>query len=112
VSQTPLFDLESSDTDRRRVEEALLEAVQTPDAYLTEIASHLLLAGGKRLRPMFSVVASQVAGAPTTEDAVQGGISCELVHLGSLYHDDVMDESPTRRGVETVNAKWGNLQAI
>jgi len=112
VSQTPLFDLESSDADRRRVEEALLEAVQTPDAYLTEIASHLLLAGGKRLRPMFSVVASQVAGAPTTEDAVQGGISCELVHLGSLYHDDVMDESPTRRGVETVNAKWGNLQAI
>ena len=112
MSQTPLFDLESSDTDRRRVEEALLKAVQTPDAYLTEIASHLLLAGGKRLRPMFSVVASQVAGAPTTEDAVQGGISCELVHLGSLYHDDVMDESPTRRGVETVNAKWGNLQAI
>ncbi len=112
MSQTPLFDLESSDADRRRVEEALLEAVQTPDAYLTEIASHLLLAGGKRLRPMFSVVAAQVAGAPTTEDAVQGGIACELVHLGSLYHDDVMDESPTRRGVETVNAKWGNLQAI
>jgi heptaprenyl diphosphate synthase len=61
---------------------------------------------------MFSVVASQVAGGPTTEEAIQGGISCELVHLGSLYHDDVMDESPTRRGVETVNAKWGNLQAI
>ncbi|MGA0802558.1 MAG: polyprenyl synthetase family protein [Ilumatobacteraceae bacterium] len=76
------------------------------------MASHLLLAGGKRLRPMFSVVAAQVAGGPTTEAAVQGGIACELVHLGSLYHDDVMDESPTRRGVDTVNAKWGNLQAI
>jgi len=94
------------------VDEALMASVKTPDAYLTEIASHLLLAGGKRLRPMFSVVASQVAGGPTTEEAIQGGISCELVHLGSLYHDDVMDESPTRRGVETVNAKWGNLQAI
>ena len=89
-----------------------MASVKTPDAYLTEIASHLLLAGGKRLRPMFSVVASQVAGGPTTEEAIQGGISCELVHLGSLYHDDVMDESPTRRGVETVNAKWGNLQAL
>ena len=89
-----------------------MASVKAPDAYLTEIASHLLLAGGKRLRPMFSVVASQVAGGPTTEEAIQGGISCELVHLGSLYHDDVMDESPTRRGVETVNAKWGNLQAI
>jgi len=112
VGTSPLFDLESSDADRLRVDEALMASVKAPDAYLTEIASHLLLAGGKRLRPMFSVVASQVAGGPTTEEAIQGGISCELVHLGSLYHDDVMDESPTRRGVETVNAKWGNLQAI
>ena len=94
------------------MEAALLESVQTPDPYLTEIASHLLLAGGKRLRPLFSVIASQIAGGPSTDAAVQGGIACELVHLGSLYHDDVMDESPTRRGVETVNAKWGNLQAI
>ena len=43
---------------------------------------------------------------------MQGGIACELVQTGSLYHDDVIDESATRRGVETVNAKWGNLQAI
>ncbi|NDE81931.1 MAG: hypothetical protein EB037_13620, partial [Actinobacteria bacterium] len=80
MSAQPLFDLASSTDDRRRVEEALLASVRTPDAYLTEIASHLLVAGGKRLRPMFSVVASQVAGAPATDDAVQGGISCELVH--------------------------------
>lgn len=112
MSAQPLFGLPSSDDDRRRVEQALIDSVRTPDPYLTEIASHLLLAGGKRLRPMFSVVASQVAGGRTTDDAVSGGIACELVHLGSLYHDDVMDESPTRRGVETVNAKWGNLQAI
>jgi heptaprenyl diphosphate synthase len=112
VSGSPLLGLPTSDADRERVEAALRDSVRTPDAYLTEIASHLLLAGGKRLRPMFSVVAAQVAGGPTTEAAVQGGIACELVHLGSLYHDDVMDESPTRRGVDTVNAKWGNLQAI
>ena len=47
-----------------------------------------------------------------SDDVVRGGVACELVHLGSLYHDDVIDESDTRRGVETVNAKWGNLQAI
>jgi heptaprenyl diphosphate synthase len=65
------------------------------------------------LRPVFTIVASQVGNdEPASEDAISGGISCELVHLGSLYHDDVMDESTTRRGVETVNAKWGNLQAI
>lgn len=112
VSASPLLSLETSDVDRRRVEEALQQAVQTSDRYLTEIASHLLVAGGKRLRPMLSVVVSQIADAPSSDAAVQGGIACELVHLGSLYHDDVMDESPTRRGVETVNARWGNLQAI
>ncbi len=101
------------DSDRQRVEQALLGAVRTPDAYLTEIASHLISAGGKRLRPVFTIVASQVGNdQPASADAIAGGISCELVHLGSLYHDDVMDESTQRRGVETVNAKWGNLQAI
>ena len=91
------------------------ESVHTPDPYLQEIASHLIDAGGKRLRPVLTVVAAQVAGAADAElreKAVQGGISCELVQTGSLYHDDVMDEAHTRRGVDTVNAKWGNLQAI
>ncbi len=87
-------------------------AVVTSDEYLTEIASHLIVAGGKRLRPVLSTVAAQVGGEPASDDVVRGGVSCELVHLGSLYHDDVMDEADTRRGVETVNAKWGNLQAI
>jgi heptaprenyl diphosphate synthase len=104
--------------DFDRIEAALRDSVRTPDAYLSEIASHLIVAGGKRLRPVLTVVAAQVGGefaqrdAELIERAVQGGISCELVQTGSLYHDDVMDEAPTRRGVETVNAKWGNLQAI
>ena len=85
MGTTPLFRLESSDADRQRVENALRDSVKTSDAYLTDLASHLLLAGGKRLRPMFSVVASQIAGAPTTEEAVFGGISCELVHLGNDF---------------------------
>ncbi|MEY2765662.1 MAG: hypothetical protein RL552_567 [Actinomycetota bacterium] len=99
--------------DRERIEAALRAAVRTPDAYLTEIASHLIVAGGKRLRPVLAVAAAQVGSDSAVSDqVVQGAIACELVHLGSLYHDDVMDESTTRRGVETVNAKWGNLQAI
>jgi heptaprenyl diphosphate synthase len=113
VTVSPLLGLPTMDSDRQRVEEALLASVRTPDAYLTEIASHLISAGGKRLRPVFTIVASQVGtDGPASEEAIAGGISCELVHLGSLYHDDVMDESTTRRGVDTVNAKWGNLQAI
>src|SRR3954454_11019679 len=101
--------------DVRRIEEALVESVGTPDPYLNEIASHLIIAGGKRLRPVLTVAAAQVVGpadAELKERSIQGGIACELVQTGSLYHDDVMDEAATRRGVETVNAKWGNLQAI
>jgi heptaprenyl diphosphate synthase len=100
------------DEDRRRIEAAMFDAVQTPDPYLTEIASHLVVAGGKRLRPVVAVASARVGGGEVTDDIVRGGVSCELVHLGSLYHDDVIDESDMRRGVETVNAKWGNLQAI
>jgi heptaprenyl diphosphate synthase len=100
------------DADRERIEAAMREAVVTPHDYLNEIASHLIVAGGKRLRPVLSVAVSQLEAPAASHDAVRGGVSCELVHLGSLYHDDVMDESATRRGVETVNAKWGNLQAI
>jgi len=100
------------EADRGRIEAAMHESVRTPDAYLNEIASHLIVAGGKRLRPVLAVVSAQINGDVASNDAVRGGVSCELVHLGSLYHDDVMDEADTRRGVETVNAKWGNLQAI
>jgi heptaprenyl diphosphate synthase len=110
---SPLLDIPLMNVDRDRIEAALRDAVRTPDAYLTEIASHLIVAGGKRLRPVLAVAAAQVGRSePVSDDVISGGISCELVHLGSLYHDDVMDESTTRRGVETVNAKWGNLQAI
>lgn len=114
-----LFALPGHDDDLQRIEDALVESVQTPDAYLNELASHLIVAGGKRLRPLLTVVTARLnvpAAAipdPSLERrAVLGGVACELVQTGSLYHDDVMDEAPMRRGVETVNAKWGNLQAI
>ena len=97
---------------RPRVEEALREAVRSDDAYLTEVASHLILAGGKRVRPLFAIASAAAGEATVAEDVVQGGVAVELVHLGSLYHDDVIDEAPTRRTVESVNARWGNLTAI
>ncbi|MEN9505588.1 MAG: hypothetical protein RI958_1514 [Actinomycetota bacterium] len=112
MAPLPFLSLPGMAADVERIEDALVASVRTGDPYLNEIASHLIVAGGKRLRPVLTLVAVQIAGGPSTDDAVQGGIACELVQTGSLYHDDVMDEAPTRRGVETVNAKWGNLQAI
>lgn len=113
VARTPtLLSVPGIDAERERVEAAMLSAVVTSDDYLTEIASHLIVAGGKRLRPVLAVTAGHLVVGAATDEVVLGGVACELVHLGSLYHDDVMDEAETRRGVETVNARWGNLQAI
>jgi len=75
----------------------------------------LIDAGGKRVRPALTITASLVLDedpdvAPWA--VIRGGVAVELVHQGSLYHDDVMDDAETRRTVQSVNARWGNLEAI
>jgi geranylgeranyl pyrophosphate synthase len=99
---------------RARVEAELLASVATDDEFLTEVSSHLIVAGGKRVRPLFAVASAAAGSAEpqVSDDSVRGGVAVELVHLGSLYHDDVIDEAVTRRTVESVNARWGNLTAI
>jgi heptaprenyl diphosphate synthase len=101
--------------DLGRVEDALDRAVRHPDRFLGEVASHLVAAGGKRIRPTLTLGAAYAAKTgeqPATEDAITGAVAVELVHLGSLYHDDVIDEAETRRGVPSVNARWSNIVAI
>jgi heptaprenyl diphosphate synthase len=115
ASGNPLLSLPTVPADLERVESALRDSVRADDPFLTEIASHLITAGGKRGRPAFAIGAAATVAAtiaPVHDDVVQGAVSVELVHLGSLYHDDVIDEAQTRRTVESVNARWGNLQAI
>src|SRR3954447_16879416 len=100
--------------DIERVEVALRASVRAEDPFLSDVAGHLIAAGGKRLRPALSVGAAYAAKGlgPVADDAVTGGVAVELVHLGSLYHDDVIDEAETRRGVPSVNARWSNIVAI
>lgn len=100
--------------DMERVETALRGSVLSSDPFLSDVAGHLVSAGGKRLRPALALCASYAAKGvgPVSDDAITGGISVELVHLGSLYHDDVIDEAETRRGVPSVNARWSNIVAI
>lgn len=112
VNVADLFDLPRMEDDLAAVESALRASVASDDAFLHEVAGHLIPAGGKRLRPALALAAAASGGVGATPDVVQGAVSVELVHLGSLYHDDVMDEGTSRRGVETVNARWGNLVAI
>jgi geranylgeranyl pyrophosphate synthase len=108
----PLFGLPGLPDLRDRVEKRLLGAVEAANPAMTEMTSHLVRAGGKRIRPLFVLAAAASANEPIGEDAVTGGVAVELVHIGSLYHDDVIDEAPTRRTVESVNARWGNLRAV
>ena len=112
VSLAPLLVHPHLEADLARVEAALRRAVQADDPFLSQVAGHLIPAGGKRLRPALALCAGQLDGGPAHDDVVMGACAVELVHLGSLYHDDVMDEARTRRNVESVNARWGNLVAI
>ena len=100
--------------DLRRVESRLSEAIRVDDRFLGDAAGHLLSAGGKRFRPVVTLCAAYAAkgDASAHADAITGAACVELVHLGSLYHDDVLDEAETRRGVPSVNARWSNIVAI
>ena len=98
--------------DLARLEPCLREAVTSGDAFLDQISTHLIDAGGKRLRPALALAAATCGEGGSGDDDMQGAVAVELVHLASLYHDDVMDEASLRRNVESVNARWGNLVAI
>src|SRR6478736_5036509 len=116
MATNPLLALPYAESNRDRVEDELRLAVAAPTEAMTEMAGHLLGAGGKRVRPLFAIAAGACrpggSDGPSPLDVVRGGVSVELVHLGSLLHDDVIDEAVTRRGIESVNARWGNLRAI
>ena len=94
-----------------KVESRLATVTIAQNHLLTEIAQHLLLAGGKRYRPLLALVTAEL-GPGTGDEPVEAGVAVELVHAGSLYHDDVIDNSDTRHGVESVNARWDNTAAI
>lgn len=100
--------------DLERVESALTDAVRSEDPFLGDVAAHLVKAGGKRLRPALTVCSAYAARGVgrVSDDTITGAVAVELVHLGSLYHDDVIDEAETRRGVPSVNARWSNIVAI
>jgi heptaprenyl diphosphate synthase len=98
--------------DLARLESLLAESVLFGDPYLDSVTTHLIYAGGKRLRPMLAVAAATSGERPATRDDLLGGVALELMHLASLYHDDVMDEAEIRRNVDSVNARYGNLVAI
>jgi heptaprenyl diphosphate synthase len=93
------------------VESRLRDAVKSTDSFVSEAATHLLSAGGKRFRPLVTLLAAQF-GDPTAPGVVPAAVVVELTHLATLYHDDVMDEALVRRGADSANSRWGNTIAI
>jgi heptaprenyl diphosphate synthase len=112
VNASEALDLPLLDEGLLRVEPLLTASVVTGDSFLDSVTTHLIVAGGKRLRPLLALAAATGGTREATHDELMGAVSVELVHLASLYHDDVLDEATIRRNVESVNSRFGNLVAI
>jgi heptaprenyl diphosphate synthase len=93
------------------IEAALRDSVRSDDDFVAGAASYLVAAGGKRFRPLVSVLAAHF-GDPARPELVPAAVVIELTHLATLYHDDVMDEAAVRRGAVSANARWDNTVAI
>ena len=93
------------------VERALADAVASADRLADDVARHLVAAGGKRLRPFLTLLAGEL-GDGSRPELIDAAVVVELTHLATLYHDDVMDSAPLRRGAPSVHSVWGNSVAI
>jgi heptaprenyl diphosphate synthase len=103
--------LEIVSDDLARVEQILTEGATGATSFLTASTTYLMRAGGKRLRPALMVLAANL-GSGADLDVCKTAAAIEMTHLATLYHDDVIDEADLRRGVPSVNEKWGNTVAI
>ena len=93
------------------VEALLRKQIEGKYPLVIETSRHLVEAGGKRLRPLLTLITSHY-GDPKAHGVIEAAVVCELTHVATLYHDDVMDEAPLRRGVPSANNRWGNTVAI
>ena len=95
-----------------RVEELLHREVTSGYQFVTETSLHLIDAGGKRFRPLFTLLGAQMGPHPEGEGVITAAAVVELIHLATLYHDDVMDSATMRRGAPSANSRWDNTVAI
>jgi len=98
-------------TELEAVESSLLESTRSEYPFVSETSRHLVVAGGKRFRPLLVLLAAEF-GDPHSPGVIPAAVVVELTHLATLYHDDVMDEATMRRGATSANARWDNTVAI
>ena len=95
-----------------RVDDLLHREVTSGYRFVTETSLHLIDAGGKRFRPLFTLLGAQMGPRPESHEVLTAAAVVELIHLATLYHDDVMDSATMRRGAESANSRWDNTVAI
>ena len=100
--------------DMERVNRLIIERLDSPIALIPQLAGHLVAAGGKRVRPMLTLLAARLAGYDCERGArhVKLAATVEFIHTATLLHDDVVDDSHLRRGLQTANAIWGNKPSV
>ena len=100
------------ENDLSKVEQAINENYKSDIPLIPGISSYLMRCGGKRIRPMLTLLTAKLCGRDADETVVKHGCVVEYLHAATLLHDDVVDETTVRRGKETVNAKWGSDASI
>ena len=96
----------------KQVEDLLHREVTSGYQFVTETSLHLIDAGGKRFRPLFTLLGAQMGPRPESDEVITAAAVVELIHLATLYHDDVMDSATMRRGAPSANSRWDNTVAI
>lgn len=97
--------------DLQSVNAIILERMQSEVPLIPQLAGHVIAAGGKRLRPMLTLASARLCGYPGRRH--MGLAACvEFIHTATLLHDDVVDDSNLRRGLESANALWGNKPSV
>jgi octaprenyl-diphosphate synthase len=108
-SLNPLSQLLGSELER--VNQLIVERMQSPVALIPQLAGHIIASGGKRLRPMLTIGCARLCGYNGSRH-IRLAVAVEFIHTATLLHDDVVDDSALRRGRDTANAVWGNKPPI
>jgi octaprenyl-diphosphate synthase len=99
--------------DMARVDREILARMRSPVALIPQLASHLVGAGGKRMRPLLTIAAARMCGYVAEDDRHIKLATCvEFIHSATLLHDDVVDVSELRRGKPTANTLWGDKASV
>jgi len=115
VTTSNTFTLEDlktlTDGDMLRVNQVITDNLASEVVLINQLSQHIILSGGKRLRPMLVILAAKACQYQGEEDALLSAV-VEFIHTATLLHDDVVDDSDMRRGKQTASTIWGNEAAV